>query len=106
MVVRRSSRYIDEKPTNRNKNNPLLKISGAVLPICIEGNPLLYPHSIHVGYTQRAADLGLPAPEPVGERVLLQYNERTDGDLFAYGNDHISADGTANAVTMLLEKLG
>ena len=84
----------------------VLRISGVTLPICTEADALLHPHSIHVGYTQRAADLGLPAPEPVGERVLLQYNEHTDGDLFAYGNDHISADGTANAVTMLLEKLG
>lgn len=84
----------------------VFRICGAELPICVEGQSMSYSQSVHIGYTGKAARLGLPAPEPVSERVILQYNERTDGDLFAYGYDHISADGTANAVTMLLEKLG
>ena len=82
------------------------QISGAELPICREGESLCHSQSVHIGYTEKARELGLPAPGTDGERVIVQYNEHTQGDLFAYGNEGHSADGTAFAVTMILEALG
>ncbi len=82
------------------------QMSGAELPICRETEALAFARSVHIGYTEKARKLGLPAPEKTGERVIVQYNEHTQGDLFAYGNEGHSADGTAFAVTMILERLG
>ena len=84
----------------------VFQISGAQLPIIRETETLIFPRSVHIGYTEKARQLGLPAPESTGERVIVQYNEHTDGDLFAYGNEGHSADGTGFAVTMILETLG
>ena len=90
----------------RDLQTHIEKISGALLPIAEEDIPVNAEFEVHVGYTAEAARLGLPAPEEKGERVILAYDERTENKLFLYGNEGINANGTAFAVTMLLEKLG
>jgi hypothetical protein len=91
------------------------KMSGAELPILVEGAPLPDPEAcaVYIGHTRAAAKAGLTIPAGFNPAIRPEafeeegYILRTQGkSLFAGGNADGSYRGTVYAVYALLETLG